>query len=160
YALSPSSASFSADGGSETIAVSCAGGCSWSATSNDSWIAITSGAAGSGNGTVGYSVSATTPGNDRTGTMTIAGQTFTVHQGSTPTAVKLESFSSTAYTNGVYLEWRTGLEVENLGFHIYREQSGQRTRVTPEIVAGSALIAGDKTQLTAGQVYGWWDGGV
>lgn len=159
YQLSASNASFPSGGGMGTVGVICPNGCAWSATSNDSWITITSGSTGSGNDSVGYSVSAETTGNDRTGTMTIAGQTFIVNQSGNPTAVKLESFNSTACANGVFLEWRTGLEIENLGFHVYREENGQRVRITPEIVAGSALIAGDRTRLTAGQVYFWWDGG-
>ena len=54
-------------------------GCAWTATSNDSWITITSGASGNGSGSVEFSVTAT-PGPARNGTLTIAGQTFTVHQ--------------------------------------------------------------------------------
>jgi len=49
------------------------------AVPNDSWIGVTSGASGSGNGSVGYSVDAN-PSPARTGTITIAGQTFTVDQ--------------------------------------------------------------------------------
>ena len=45
-----------------------------------SWITITSGSTGSGNGTVNYSVSPNTSTSLRTGTMTIAGKTFTATQ--------------------------------------------------------------------------------
>ena len=58
---------------------------------------------------------------------------------------------------GVRLHWRTNDEVNNLGFHVYREENGQRVRVTPEMVAGSALFAGAGTRLTSGHSYGWWD---
>ena len=54
-------------------------GCAWSAATNEAWIAITSGATGSGNGSVGFSVAANS-GSARTGTATIATQTFTVNQ--------------------------------------------------------------------------------
>lgn len=74
-----------------------------------------------------------------------------------PTAIRLESIVAAAYDNGVLLEWQTGFEVQNLGFHLYREQNGQRSRITPEIVAGSALIAGNTIALTAGKAYAWWD---
>ena len=47
--------------------------------SNASWMTVTSGASGSGPGTVAFSVAANT-GAARTGTLTIAGQTFTVTQ--------------------------------------------------------------------------------
>ena len=53
----------------------------WSAASNSPFITITSGSTGTGNGTVNYSVAANGPtSSPRTGTMTIAGQTFTVNQ--------------------------------------------------------------------------------
>src|SRR5262249_1008167 len=56
YVISPTSAAFSYRGGSDSVTVSAAAGCSWSAASNASWIHITSGASGSGNGTVNYNV--------------------------------------------------------------------------------------------------------
>ncbi len=48
--------------------------------SNVPWLTITAGATGLRNGTVTYSVAANTTGANRTGTLTIAGQTFTVTQ--------------------------------------------------------------------------------
>ena len=54
-------------------------------------------------------------------------------------------------------KWRTGYEVDNLGFHVYREERGHLVRLTPELVAGSALLAGAGTALTAGHSYSWWD---
>ena len=62
------------------IDVSAAAGCAWTAVSNDSWITITSNASDSGDGTVKWTVSQNTGNGPRTGTMTIAGQTFTVTQ--------------------------------------------------------------------------------
>jgi hypothetical protein len=56
------------------------GGCSWTAASNDSFITINDGASGSGNGTVSYTVAANPDPTPRTGSITIAGQTFTVAQ--------------------------------------------------------------------------------
>ena len=48
-------------------------------------------------------------------------------------------------------------EVDNLGFNIYREQDGERTRVNRQIIAGSALLVGAGTTLRAGRAYAWWD---
>jgi len=81
YSIVPASQSFAASGGSDTVTVTVTSGtnCSWTATSNAAWISITSGASGTGNGSVGYSVGANT-GGARTGTLTIASQTFTVDQ--------------------------------------------------------------------------------
>ena len=62
-----------------TVAVSAGAGCGWTATSNESWITITDGASGSGNGTVRFNVESTN-GKKRNGTLTIAGRTFKVDQ--------------------------------------------------------------------------------
>jgi hypothetical protein len=83
--------------------------------------------------------------------------TILAEGGAAPTAVTLSGFTATEYEDGVLVEWKTGHEVNNLGFHIYREENGQLVRLTPEPVAGSALIAGSRTALTAGHHYHWWD---
>ena len=80
YALSPTSQNIPAAGGSGSVAVTSGTGCTWTALSNAAWVTITSGASGSGNGTVGYSVAAESTGASRTGTLTIGGQTFTIIQ--------------------------------------------------------------------------------
>ncbi len=80
-ALNPSSATVPASGGTGTIPVTAADGCSWTAVSNATWIAITSGASGSGSGTVSFTATADS-GAQRAGTIAIAGQTFTVTQAS------------------------------------------------------------------------------
>ena len=54
--------------------------CAWTAVSNDPFISITAGSSGSGNGTVQYTVSGNTNTIPLSGTMTIAGQTFTINQ--------------------------------------------------------------------------------
>ena len=79
--ISPTSANFTRTGGTATVTVTVGSGCGWTAVSNASWIVVTSGASGSGNGTVAYSVGPYGgPRKNRVGTMTIAGQTFTVKQ--------------------------------------------------------------------------------
>lgn len=81
YSIDPTSDSISSGGGTGIpITVSAPADCAWTAVSNDTmWISITSGSSGNGNGTVRFSVA----GNllfDRTGTLTVAGHTFTVDQ--------------------------------------------------------------------------------
>ncbi|HEX7313423.1 MAG TPA: M36 family metallopeptidase [Pyrinomonadaceae bacterium] len=80
YSISPTSASYAAAGGSGTVTVTAGAGCAWTAASNASFITVTSGASGSGSGSVGYSVAANALTTSRTGTLTVAGQTFTVTQ--------------------------------------------------------------------------------
>jgi hypothetical protein len=75
-----------------------------------------------------------------------------------PTAAKLSSFTATTTDDGrVLLQWRTGAEVDNLGFNVYRDVDGTRTRITPQLIAGSALLAARGVKLTAGNTYAWLD---
>jgi photosystem II stability/assembly factor-like uncharacterized protein len=74
-----------------------------------------------------------------------------------PTAIKLTDVAATGYNDGQYIEWNTGHEVNNLGFNIYREEGGKRTRLNQQLLAGSALVAGESNALTAGKKYGYWD---
>ncbi|MCC6743453.1 MAG: hypothetical protein IT175_06295, partial [Acidobacteria bacterium] len=103
YSISPASSSPAAGATSGTVSVTAGSGCAWTATSNASWLTITSGASGSGNGTVGYSVAANS-GAARTGTLTIAGKTFTVNQSgtssTTPIACGATASGSLATTDG------------------------------------------------------------
>ena len=80
YAIAPESQSVGSGGGAGTVTVTAGAGCGWTAVSQASWIRITSGASGSGNGVVGYAVDPNTSASARTGAMTIAGETFTVTQ--------------------------------------------------------------------------------
>jgi len=78
YAIDPVNAAFDLRGGRGSVAVSATPGCSWTAVSQASWIRIRSGQTGVGNGAVTYDVVRSR--SSRTGTMTIAGETFTVNQ--------------------------------------------------------------------------------
>lgn len=76
------STSVNANGGGDTVSVTVgtsAATCAWTAVSNASFITIKSGATGTGAGTVVLTI-APNPGNTRSGTVTIAGQTVTVNQ--------------------------------------------------------------------------------
>jgi hypothetical protein len=86
YAIAPIDVSLAAQGGPGTVAVSAGSGCAWTATSNVAWITLTSGASGTGNGSVGFNVAANA-GGARSGTLTVAGRTFTVQQAAAPAPV-------------------------------------------------------------------------
>ncbi|HUL74983.1 MAG TPA: BACON domain-containing carbohydrate-binding protein [Vicinamibacterales bacterium] len=73
FAVSPQSAAFSADAGEGTIDVSAPAGCTWTASTNDTWLLITRGTSGQGNGTVVYSVAKQTTADVRAGTIRVAG---------------------------------------------------------------------------------------
>ena len=80
FSLSTTGKSFARSGGTGSVGVSASSGCAWTATSNAAWITITSGSGGSGSGSVNYSVAENQGASSRTGTLTIAGQTFAVTQ--------------------------------------------------------------------------------
>jgi len=80
YLIAPTSQSFPATGGLGSVSVTAGSGCSWSALSQASWITITSGSSGSGNGSVNFQVSSQTETGRRLGHMIIAGHNFEVFQ--------------------------------------------------------------------------------
>jgi hypothetical protein len=96
--IAPTSASVPAGGGTGSVAVTTQAGCAYTAASSASWLTVTSGASGSGSGTVQFSAAATT-GGPRSGTLTIGGQTFTVNQGS-GCAISIGSTSADAPVSG------------------------------------------------------------
>ena len=78
--ISPTNQSFPASGGNGSFSLTIPAGCSWTAVSNNSFVTITSGSSGVGNGTIFYSVGVNNTGNPRMGTISVAGLTFTVNQ--------------------------------------------------------------------------------
>ncbi len=74
-----------------------------------------------------------------------------------PTAVEDVTFDAHYHGNSVTLQWRTNYEINNLGFHVYRELNGQMTRITPELIAGSALTVANGMALNNGFAYTWTD---
>jgi C1A family cysteine protease len=80
YSISPTGQTSKATGGSGTITVSSQSNCAWTAVSNVAWIAVNSGNTGSGSVSVTFTVAANGTTRQRSGTLTVAGQTFTVKQ--------------------------------------------------------------------------------
>jgi hypothetical protein len=79
YTIDPHDQSFDKDGGTGVIRVTAPAGCRWSASTNADWIVVLG--AGAGNGTVGYGVAPFRGGDaQRTGTISVAGQSVTVTQ--------------------------------------------------------------------------------
>lgn len=73
------------------------------------------------------------------------------------TSVELTSFTAIRHRGGVLLRWRSGLNMNNLGWYVYREVDGKPVKLTPELIAGSALMFGPGLQLDAENSYTWWD---
>jgi len=80
YALSPTTATYNQDAADGTFAVAAPTDCSWTATSNASWVTFTAGDRGAGNGNVSYRVARNLDTTERAAAVSVADQTFTVRQ--------------------------------------------------------------------------------
>ena len=96
----PINRSFRAEGGDGTVNVTAPAGCGWQAVSNDSWLTVTSGSSGTGNGLVGFHVDVNVTGAPRTGSLTIAGLTFTVNQSNLPCSYSILPLSESFPASG------------------------------------------------------------
>lgn len=118
YSISPTSRTHDSNGGTGTVSVSTTTGCSWEATSNKSWISITGGSSGDGNGTVSYSVGTNSGSSSRSGTLTIAGKTFTVTQSGNstpPPAGDFTHYAVIAHTTGANNSvWQSSMSITNV----------------------------------------------
>jgi hypothetical protein len=114
FVLDTTSANVNANSNNVSTTVTAATGCAWAAASNAGWLTITSGASGSGNGLVSFAVAQNT-GSARSGTLTIAGQTFTVNQ--SPSAAFSVSATSLSFDeqNAGSTGWPQSVTFTNAG---------------------------------------------
>lgn len=162
YAISPTSQAFTASGGQGSVAVATASGCAWLATSNAGFVTINSGASGSGNGTVNFTVAANTATTSRTGTMTVAGQTFTVTQSGLSCSYSIsptsQSFTASGGQGSVSVTTIAGCSwtaVSNVGFATINSGtsgSGNGT-VNFTVAANTATAQRSGTLTIAGQTF-------
>jgi hypothetical protein len=80
YSLSQSTQNPPAGGGGNSVDITTQPGCNWAVAEGESWLGVTSGASGTGSGTVTYSVTANSVCGPRTGEVSIGGQLLTVIQ--------------------------------------------------------------------------------
>jgi hypothetical protein len=76
--VSPASPVYLAAGASDTLSVTAPSTCSWVAASSAGWIVISGSSAGTGSGTIHYTVSPNTTAQPQTGTITVGNQTETI----------------------------------------------------------------------------------
>ena len=94
FFLFPADQNFPGPGGNDSLnLVTVPDGACWTAVSNAPWITLTSSGSGTGNSQITYSVAANPATTPRVGTLTIAGQTFTVTQA----GALMMQFSSPSY---------------------------------------------------------------
>jgi hypothetical protein len=113
YAVGPGGQAFAAEGGNGMISITAGSPeCAWTVSSAPDWVRITSPASGTGNGAVGYQVVANA-GADRIGSITIAGDIFTVEQASISIAgsTNAGSMPQVASAGG----WKTTITLINTG---------------------------------------------
>jgi fibronectin-binding autotransporter adhesin len=161
----PAAASVSPSGGSYSVQVTASAGCAWTASSNAAWITVTSGASGVGTGPVGYSVAANNGTSARTGTITIAGRTFTVDQGISFTIsdgdvsgliAAINSANSSPGTDIINLASRgTYTLTAAAATHGFRGSSGLPTVITPIIINanGATIRRSDAAEIPRFRIF-------
>ena len=123
FSISPTSINVSAlpPNGSITVTTN-ESYCTWNATGNDAWISLQNGGNRTGSGTVSYTIDANYNTASRTGTVSIAGQTFTINQAgaainvSIPTG--LTSLKNTTLTVPVNVGDTTGTGIISYDFRV------------------------------------------
>jgi hypothetical protein len=165
--LSPASASYPVAGGHGSVTVTLPSNGAWSASSNSSWIAITSGSSSSGgNKTVNYSVASNT-GAARSGIITIAGLAFSVTQsGATCTySVTLGNMLATSggfagsakVSTGAACSWNASSNVDWITVTSGSSVTGTGTanffvanNPKSSVRSGNLVVAGYTIQITEG----------
>lgn len=84
YALTPASLTVDSLGTTSTVAVTTTSGCAWSATSAQSWVVITDGLSGTGNGTITFRVDPNATTANRSGQVRVSGVALTITQTASP----------------------------------------------------------------------------
>ncbi len=134
FTINPTSASVPATGSSGTVTVtSTSATAPWTAVSNASFITVTAGSSGTGNGTVSYTVAANTSASQQIGTITIGGLTFTVTEaagGQAPPEVTVFSPSqgATGVSTAASLTW--GAVTGATSYNVYFGTSNPPPSVT------------------------------
>lgn len=80
YTLSPASRNVNDNGGSRTVQINTGAACPWVAVSSVPWVILTSATSGTGPFTLTYTVTRNTADDDRTGVITVAGQSHLISQ--------------------------------------------------------------------------------
>lgn len=161
YSISPTSASVGPAAGTGSVSVTAPALCSWTAAGNTSWITVTSGSSGSGNGTVGYQYSGNTTRSTRSGTLTIAQNTFTLGQSgdTTPPVVTVTSpTSNPAYATSSSRLDIAGTASDNVSVAAVtwsnnRGGSGRATGTTSWSVTGITLWPGSNVLTVTASDY-------
>ncbi len=149
YKLATPGQTLGSAGGAAMVNVTSApGNCGWKAESNVSWISVTAGATGSGNGAAALRVEENKTFNQRIGTVAIAGRSFSITQeaaadASAPT-VAITSPGETTTANAITLIGTAAdnARVASVTWRNSRGQSGAASGTTEWRVANLSLLPG------------------
>jgi hypothetical protein len=152
--IKPTRQSFTQIGGTGSVDVTVPIGSSWTAAVSKeySWITITAGASGIGNGTVPgtvlYSVDANDTSSDRTGSMTIAGLTFEVTQAYVSISPPSQTFQAGGGPGSVTLSAPAGYSWTAVPSDTWITLTSASTGSGPGTVNYSVAANPDATQRT------------
>jgi hypothetical protein len=73
------------------------------------------------------------------------------------TATKLNSLAAALVGSGALVSWKSGAELHNLGYNVYRDVGGVKAKVNPSLIAGSALLFHNDLPQHGAKSYGWID---
>jgi hypothetical protein len=153
----PSPVNFSINGGTGTINIAASfNNCGWSASSNIDWITNVS-PFGTGTGTASYTVAQNNTGATRTGTLSVAGQSYTIIQGGTVDSSAPFGFFETPVTGVTNVTGAipvTGWALDNVGVtkvEIYRDPvTGEATGNFGLVFIGTAtFVTGARPDVAA-----------
>jgi subtilisin family serine protease len=125
FTLNRNSQNVLPEGGTFSFTVNAPRNCDYSAVSNSDWIKVSSEGTGSGSGTVTFSVTSGSPNLSRDGSITVAGQTFTVTQTSNAAAPRrgFLDFDGDGRTDFVAIQNASG----GMLWHVYQSTAGYKT---------------------------------
>src|SRR5262245_51627210 len=110
FSVEPINHAFPSQGGNGVVNVNATDGWAWTAAPKDSWITITSGATGSGDGAVRFAVAQNPNAGSRRGTLTVAGRKVTVVQAAPVACVNAASFiGASVATESIVAAFGSGL---------------------------------------------------
>ena len=146
FSLAATAVAVPVGGGTGSVNVTANGGqCAWSAASNSSWLTVTSGGSGTGNGTVNFTAAANNNAAARAGTLTIAGLVFTVTQpGNTATPAVINVSAASFFAD------RQAPEsiVAAFGAKLATGQASATTLPLPDLLAGTIVNVRDSAGAT------------
>ena len=163
YMLTPTNAIVGSAACAGVVAITAGSDCSWTATSSATWLTITSGSSGAGPGTLAYAVASNTSNCEaRTGSLTIAGKTFTLTQSAggnglfiTPTNVSVAvagvATGSVAVTAGAGCNWNASANADWLAITGSTNGSGSGVVMFSVASNESNCVARTGTLTIAGQ---------